>query len=120
MSQRPIYDFCGWVIYPVNDLGMLFWLIATQEISWPISPAVELGRFASLQGITAAESAASFKRLLEAGEVRWVENERWRGFEVTRFDELHEAMAKFGRRHYFRTAARERRGREKEKSKVAA
>lgn len=110
MSNNPISEFIqSSHCFHVHDLSVLLCLIAAQETSHPfnaVSPAAADKRITYLEGITDEEWSAAFARLMLAGELRWVDDGRWRGYQVVRFEELHDSLADYGKRRYFRNASR--------------
>lgn len=114
MSQTPIQDFIyGMKSFHAHDFAVLFWAVAFEQRSWPISPAADTGRLFHIEGMTQEEIAASFKRLIDLGEIVPIESDQWRGYEVVRFDYLADRLADYGKRRYFRQqAAKRRKGRE--------
>lgn len=112
MSDTPISDFIQRSsCFHVHDLAVLIFLVGVQERGWPISPIARYGKFCYLSGLTEEEYQAAFQRLLENGEIVKVETEKWRGYEVARMENLEEGMMDFGKRMYFRRAAKRSRER---------
>lgn len=110
VTDRPITDFIDQMHdFHAHDFAVLFYLVSVQERGWPISPAAKDGRWSFLTGITRGEYQSAFTRLLKCKEVVEVKDDHWRGYEVARFEQLQDGMMDFGKRRYFREAARKSR-----------
>lgn len=115
MTDTPLSDFylnvaCG----HVHDVAVLFALLGAEErarhcVCPFVSPAAKSGKVLLLQGISDEDLVKSFDRLQAAGEIKWNETEKWRGWTVTRFDELYAGLEDVGRRAYFRKKAKQSR-----------
>lgn len=118
MSNSPIADFMMRMqSFRVSDVAVLFSMVALQEMAMatgcPISPAAR-ERTWGASDLSKEEHEQAVQRLMENGELVWVEEEMpvfggVRGYRVTRFDELRKSMAVFGAREYQREYQRKRR-----------
>jgi hypothetical protein len=115
-NTNPIGGFlnCMLIRQPL-EMVILFECVAMEEVSWPITPLVESGKNIQFDGVTEEEVKAAIQRLIEVGELRRVVDDRWRGFEVARYDDLQDCISEFGHRRYCRLAAARRREKLKEK-----
>ena len=119
MSESPIHDFIwGSKSFHVHDIAVLLFLVGLQERNGILSPAVATKRMFSFDGITEEEYRAAFKRLEDAGEVVWMEDDQGRGYFVDRYLKLSDDLAENGARQYFRKKAKA--NRERKKAQVVA
>lgn len=127
MSYRPICDFMMKMhTFKPTDVAVLFGMIAleemAQDVGMPISPAAHIRIWGV--DISPDQTKESIDRLIECGELVWVEEVLKgfgdvRGYRVTRFEELREAMAMFGSRQYQRRYQQKRRAKIRETETTA-
>lgn len=116
MSQKPLTDFFMKMgSYHPHDVAVLFALMACSELLTNardvIPPAVK-NRIWALD-MDPSELENSLKKLVECGELRWVENELFRGYQVVRLKEFQDSLKAVGRRNYQSEYQRARRAPEK-------
>ncbi len=118
MSDTPISSFLfRQKTYHVHDMAILFQLLGMQERNDLISPAVSDRALFPLDGITSDEYRTAFKRLVEAKELVYNEDDTQRGYFVRRYWELMEGLEDVGKRAYFRRKRKE--AMERKKDEVA-